>query len=49
MHCPRCKQPFDADAPEALADAMLAHLRDVHGHEPPRDHVLARIARQNPE
>lgn len=47
MHCPRCKHPLAADDPEALADEMLAHLSEVHAHEPPREHVLARIAEQN--
>jgi predicted small metal-binding protein len=46
MRCPRCKQPLEADDRDVLADDMVAHLRDVHGHEPPREHVLARIARQ---
>ncbi len=47
MHCPRCKHPLAADDPDGLADDMLAHLREVHAHEPPREHVLARIAQQN--
>jgi hypothetical protein len=47
MRCPRCKYPLEAADPDALADALLAHLRDAHGHEPPREHVLARIERQN--
>ena len=47
MRCPRCKHALDADDADALADDMLAHLREVHGHEPPREHVLARIAQQN--
>lgn len=46
MHRPRCKHPLAADDPEALADDMLAHLREAHAHEPPREHVLARIAQQ---
>ena len=47
MHCPRCRHPLAADDPEGLADDMLAHLREAHAHEPPREHVLARIAQQN--
>jgi predicted small metal-binding protein len=49
MRCPRCKHSLQAGSPEALADDMLAHLRDAHGHEPPREHVLARIALQRQE
>ena len=47
IRCPRCKQSLEADDPEVLADDLLAHLRTAHGHEPPREHVMARIARQN--
>ena len=47
MRCPRCKQSFEAENPEGLADDVLAHLEVTHGHAPPREHVLARIAGQN--
>ena len=47
MRCPRCKQTLTADGADALADAVLEHLESLHGHAPPRDHVLARIERQN--
>ena len=47
MRCPRCKQSFEAENPEGLADDVLAHLEVTHGHVPPREHVLARIAGQN--
>ena len=49
MHCPRCKQPFEADDQETLADQVLAHLAEAHDHAPPREHVVARIARLNPD
>ena len=49
MRCPRCKQSLDAGDPDALADDVLHHLEEQHGHAPPREHVLARIAQQNPE
>jgi uncharacterized C2H2 Zn-finger protein len=47
MHCPRCKKAFSADAPEQLADAVIDHVEQEHGHAPRREHVLARIERQN--
>jgi len=47
MHCPRCKHPVTADDADTLADQMLDHLREAHDHAPPREHVLARIARLN--
>jgi hypothetical protein len=47
IRCPRCKQSLEADDPDVLADDLLSHLRDAHGHAPPREHVVARIARQN--
>ncbi len=48
LRCPRCKQTFSADDADQLADAVLGHLEDEHGHAPPRDHVLERIERNNP-
>ncbi len=48
LRCPRCKQTFSSDDSEQLADAMLAHVDQEHGHAPPREHVLARIERHNP-
>lgn len=44
MRCPRCKQIVTAGTEDLLADTMLDHLSE-HGHQPPRDHVLARIQR----
>jgi hypothetical protein len=48
LRCPRCKQTFSGDDADQLADALLAHLEQDHGHAPPREHVLARIERHNP-
>jgi hypothetical protein len=48
LRCPRCKQAFSGDDADQLADALLAHLDEEHGHAPPRDHVLSRIERNNP-
>ena len=47
VHCPRCKQPFSADDADQLADALVDHVKQQHGHAPQREHVLARIERQN--
>ena len=47
LGCPRCKQPFSSDSADALADAIVAHVEQEHGHAPPREHVLARIERHN--
>ena len=47
MYCSRCKVELAAEDPEALADQVLDHLRETHGHVPPREHVLARIDEQN--
>ena len=47
VHCPRCKQPFSADDADQLADALVDHVKQQHGHAPQREHVLARIVRQN--
>jgi len=48
MRCPRCKLSLSADDPDVLTDDTLAHLREAHGHEPPREHIRTRIDRQNP-
>jgi predicted small metal-binding protein len=47
MHCPRCKQTFSADEADELADSVVDHVEQEHGHAPQREHVLARIERQN--
>ena len=46
-HCPRCKQTFSAEDADELADAVVDHVEEEHGHAPRREHVLARIERQN--
>jgi uncharacterized C2H2 Zn-finger protein len=48
LRCPRCKKAFTGDNVEQLADALVAHVEQEHGHAPPREHVLARIERHNP-
>jgi hypothetical protein len=47
LRCPRCKEDFSGSDAEQLADALMAHLEEVHGHAPPREHVLARISKRN--
>jgi hypothetical protein len=47
LRCPRCKQQLTGPDEPTLADRMLEHLAAVHGHQPPRDHVVARIRRHN--
>ena len=47
LRCPRCKRTFSNDDADQLADALVSHVEKEHGHAPPREHVLTRIARQN--
>ena len=44
MRRPRREHPIQASDPDPLADEMLVQLRQAHDHEPPREHVLARLA-----
>ena len=48
LRCPRCKQTFTGDNADQLADSLVAHVEQEHGHAPPREHVLARIERHDP-
>jgi uncharacterized C2H2 Zn-finger protein len=47
LRCPRCKQQFSELGADELADALIAHIEQEHGHAPPREHVLMRIERHN--
>ncbi len=47
LRCPRCKQNFSDTDADRLADSLIAHLEQEHGHAPPREHVLSRIERRN--
>ena len=47
--CHACDVTLRADTEDALADLAEQHALSVHGHTPPREHVLARIRRHNPE
>ena len=48
VRCPRCKQSSSSGNADQLKDALIAHVEKEHGHAPPREHVLARIERNNP-
>jgi uncharacterized C2H2 Zn-finger protein len=47
LRCPRCKQTFSSDDADQLADVLVDHVEQEHGHAPPREHVLARIEQQD--
>jgi uncharacterized C2H2 Zn-finger protein len=47
VRCPRCKQTFSGDNADQLANALVTHVEQEHGHAPPREHVLARIERHD--
>lgn len=45
LRCPRCKRTLTGHDPELLADELIAHAEQDHGHAPPREHVVARVER----
>ena len=45
--CHACDVELRADTEDELVDLSLKHALSIHGHEPPRDHVLARIHLHN--
>lgn len=47
LRCPRCQQAFTSDNADHLADTLIAHVEQKHGHVARREHVLARIERHN--
>jgi len=47
LTCHACEVTMEAETEEKLADLALEHARTAHGHEPPRQHALARIRHQN--
>jgi hypothetical protein len=50
LTCHSCGQVLSAETEDELADLGQAHAVE-HGHHlpPPREHVLARIRRHNPQ
>ena len=47
--CPRCGLDVTADDPGAVADAVVAHARDEHGHALDREVVLAHLEGVRPD
>lgn len=45
--CHACDVVLGADTEDELVELATEHARSVHGHAPPRDHVLTRIHRHN--
>ena len=45
--CHACEVTLHADTEEELADLAEQHALSIHGHTPPREHVLARIRHHN--
>lgn len=46
--CHACDVTLQANTEEKLAELAEQHALSVHGHTPPREHVLARIRQHNP-
>jgi len=47
--CPRCGLDLSGEVPGDVADAVVAHARDEHGHGLDRDVVLAHLAGIRPD
>ena len=47
--CPRCGLELTGDEPVAVADAVVAHALDVHGHRLDREVVLAHLEGVRPD
>ena len=47
LTCHSCGLTMTAATEDDLVSLGLEHAR-AHGHEPPREHVIARIRRHNP-
>lgn len=45
--CHACDVVLSADNEDELVDLTSKHALSIHGHEPPREHVLARIHLHN--
>ena len=46
--CPRCGDEFVGNDKEVVADAVIAHARDAHGHGLDREVVLAHLEGVHP-
>ena len=47
LACHACDVVLGADNEDDLVDLAAKHALSIHGHAPPRDHVLARIHLHN--
>lgn len=47
LTCHACEVTMEAETEDKLADLALEHARTAHGHEPQREHALARIRHRN--
>lgn len=47
LTCHACAVVLDATTEAELVALGMHHARSIHGHEPPREHVLARIRHHN--
>lgn len=45
--CHACEVTLQSATEDELVALALQHARSIHGHEPPREHVLARIRLHN--
>ena len=46
--CPRCGREFAGDDKDVVADAVIAHAKDDHGHSLDREIVLAHLEGVHP-
>ena len=46
--CPRCGREFSGDDKDVVADAVVAHGKDDHGHNLDREIVLAHLEGVHP-
>ena len=47
--CPRCGDELSGEDRDAVADDVVAHARDAHGHALDRHVVLAHLAGVRPD
>ena len=45
--CHACDVRLQAETEEELAELGVRHALSIHGHAPPREHVVARIRHHN--
>lgn len=48
LNCHACDVVLTAESEHELVDLATEHASSVHGHTPPREHVVTRIRRHNP-